>query len=65
MDERATLSLVTELKPEVARKLNLRCTRCGYGVFRASPPERCPMCQASSAWVHLPMRPSAVAVGER
>lgn len=39
-------------------KLNLRCTRCGYGALRSSAPERCPMCQAENAWIHAPRRSS-------
>jgi len=38
------------------RKLSLECSSCGYGIVRAAPPERCPMCQAD-AWVHSPWRP--------
>lgn len=36
--------------PDAARKLNLSCTRCGYGILRSTPPERCPMCRAENAW---------------
>jgi rubrerythrin len=39
------------------RKLNLRCTGCGYGVLRATPPPRCPMCQAENAWIQAAQRP--------
>ena len=34
-----------------------RCAHCGYGVSRAEPPHRCPMC-AGVAWA-VEMRPSA------
>lgn len=37
-------------------KRSLVCTLCGYGVFRSAPPERCPMCQAETAWIHSPTR---------
>jgi rubrerythrin len=36
---------------QVAQKLSLVCVGCGYGVLRAAPPDRCPMCQAEDAWV--------------
>jgi rubrerythrin len=39
------------------RKLSLECSLCGYGIVRAAPPERCPMCQAGARWVHTPWRP--------
>jgi len=39
------------------RKLSLECSSCGYGIVRASPPERCPMCQRAARWVHTPWRP--------
>lgn len=43
-------------------RLNLRCTRCGFGAVRSSAPERCPMCQAVNAWIHAPSRSSVAAV---
>lgn len=46
----------TQSESEAPRKLNLRCTACGYGIVRSVPPERCPMCQASNLWTHLPPR---------
>jgi rubrerythrin len=39
------------------RKLSLECSGCGYGIARAEPPERCPMCQAVDSWAHTPWRP--------
>ena len=53
---------VHEQEREVAKKRSLRCTFCGYGVFRSAPPERCPMCQAENAWIHAPRRSSAMSV---
>jgi rubrerythrin len=32
-------------------KRSLVCGGCGYGILRAEPPDRCPMCQAEDAWV--------------
>jgi rubrerythrin len=29
----------------------LVCAECGYGIVRPVPPERCPMCQDTVAWV--------------
>jgi rubrerythrin len=39
---------------EPPSKLDLRCTRCGYGVLRPTPPRRCPMCQTENAWIYAP-----------
>jgi hypothetical protein len=39
-------------------KLNLECSRCGYGIARSTPPERCPMCHAVGSWAHTRSRPS-------
>jgi len=33
------------------------CSACGYGIARALPPERCPMCQREDTWIHSPWRP--------
>jgi CheY-like chemotaxis protein len=41
----------TPWEPQVPRKLSLVCRACGYGILRPTPPGRCPMCQAESAWV--------------
>jgi CheY-like chemotaxis protein len=38
----------------------LRCSACGYGIVRARPPERCPMCQREDTWIHSRRRSSAV-----
>jgi rubrerythrin len=40
-------------------KITLSCTRCGYGVLRPTPPERCPMCQSANAWIVSSRRPTA------
>jgi rubrerythrin len=45
-----------EAQSKTTKKLNLRCLRCGYGVLRPAPPERCPMCQAESAWIRAASR---------
>ena len=41
-------------EPELPRKRSLVCAACGYGIVRAMPPGRCPMCQAEEAWVAAP-----------
>ena len=46
-----------EPRTTVLQKLNLVCSACGYGIARAEPPERCPMCHAVDSWGHLPWRP--------
>jgi len=35
----------------------LECSKCGYGIVRAEPPERCPMCHSVDAWDLSPWRP--------
>lgn len=35
----------------------LTCSGCGYGIARTTPPERCPMCQRETAWIHRAWRP--------
>jgi uncharacterized OB-fold protein len=39
----------------------LRCSACGYGIARSTPPDRCPMCQSEDAWVYAGQRPFAYA----
>lgn len=36
-------------------KRRLACAACGYGVVRAAPPARCPMCQAEGPWRPEPL----------
>lgn len=45
---------------ELPGKLSLVCVGCGYGIVRATSPERCPMCQAENAWTDAPSQRSAV-----
>jgi CheY-like chemotaxis protein len=47
-------------RPGVRQRRNLRCAVCGYGIVRAAPPERCPMCHGEHTWVHAPWRPFVV-----
>ena len=44
----------TSWEPKVRPKRSLVCAACGYGILRAAPPGRCPMCQAENAWVDTP-----------
>ena len=37
------------------------CARCGYGIARETPPERCPMCQDEGVWLARSWR-SSVAI---
>ena len=39
---------------EASRKRSLVCGACGYGILRATPPSRCPMCEVGNAWVDAP-----------
>jgi hypothetical protein len=34
----------------LARKLDLNCALCGYGIVSRAPPAHCPMCQAVAVW---------------
>jgi rubrerythrin len=40
-----------------APTFSLECAACGYGIVRAKPPERCPMCQSTGDWNHTAWRP--------
>jgi rubrerythrin len=40
-----------ESEQQVGQKRSLVCGGCGYGILRATPPDRCPMCQTENAWV--------------
>jgi CheY-like chemotaxis protein len=42
------------------RQRTLACSACGYGIARALPPGRCPMCQREDTWIDSPCRPFAV-----
>jgi len=33
------------------------CAACGYGITRAVPPDRCPMCGEEASWTPEPWRP--------
>ena len=35
----------------LARRLDLTCSMCGYGIVSRKPPERCPMCHVDAAWI--------------
>ena len=41
----------------LAPTFSLECAACGYGIVRAKPPERRPMCQSTGAWNHTAWRP--------
>lgn len=34
----------------LARKIDLCCSLCGYGIVSRTPPERCPMCGGGANW---------------
>ncbi|HJU37263.1 MAG TPA: response regulator transcription factor [Gaiellaceae bacterium] len=44
----------TRFEPRARQRRSLVCAACGYGIVRSTPPGRCPMCQAESAWVDAP-----------
>jgi CheY-like chemotaxis protein len=35
----------------LARRLDLTCSMCGYGIVSRKPPARCPMCHVDAAWI--------------
>lgn len=39
---------------QMARKSDLCCSQCGYGVVCRTPPEHCPMCGRTAAWIEPP-----------
>jgi rubrerythrin len=41
-----------------AQRLDLNCSRCGYGIVSREPPERCPMCGATPVWIEPSQPPS-------
>jgi rubrerythrin len=46
-----------QIRSLAAQRLDLSCSRCGYGIVSREPPERCPMCGATPVWVE-PSPPS-------
>jgi CheY-like chemotaxis protein len=42
---------VDETVSALARRLDLSCSMCGYGIVSRKPPERCPMCHVDAAWM--------------
>jgi len=42
---------VGETVSALARRLDLTCSMCGYGIVSRKPPERCPMCHVDAAWM--------------
>jgi CheY-like chemotaxis protein len=40
--------------PAAASLRDRSCSRCGYGIACASPPQRCPMCGRPAEWVWSP-----------
>jgi CheY-like chemotaxis protein len=42
---------VDETVSALARRLDLTCSMCGYGIVSRKPPDRCPMCHVDAAWI--------------
>jgi CheY-like chemotaxis protein len=42
---------VDETVSALARRLDLTCSMCGYGIVSRKPPERCPMCHVDATWM--------------
>jgi CheY-like chemotaxis protein/rubredoxin len=55
-DARASGAVESGRVAPVARKVDLFCSVCGYGIVRRTPPERCPMCGENSGWSESPGR---------
>jgi CheY-like chemotaxis protein len=34
----------------LTRRVEMSCSRCGYGIVCRKPPERCPMCRTGATW---------------
>jgi CheY-like chemotaxis protein len=47
----------------LARKLDLTCSLCGYGIVSRAPPAHCPMCQAVAVWTEQSGRLARNAAG--
>lgn len=49
--------LVRELEHRVHARAAVqrdgKCSRCGYGIAVAPPPERCPMCNRTAEWTYV------------
>jgi CheY-like chemotaxis protein len=48
-DTRAAGERDVRLAP-MARKVDLCCSRCSYGIVSRTPPARCPMCGGDASW---------------
>jgi hypothetical protein len=47
----------------LARRLDLTCSLCGYGIVSRAPPAHCPMCQAVAVWTEQSGRLARNAAG--
>jgi predicted Zn-ribbon and HTH transcriptional regulator len=47
-----------QVRSLAARRGDLNCSRCGYGIVSREPPERCPMCGATPVWIEPSQPPS-------
>jgi CheY-like chemotaxis protein len=49
----------------LARRRDLICPVCGYGIVSRKPPERCPMCHVDAAWTESRSWPARKSVTHR
>jgi CheY-like chemotaxis protein len=49
----------------IARKVDLCCSTCGYGIVSRTPPARCPMCGGEATWTASLSWTSRAALRER
>jgi endogenous inhibitor of DNA gyrase (YacG/DUF329 family) len=47
-----------QIRSLAAQRVDLNCSRCGYGIVSREPPERCPMCGTTPVWVEQSQPPS-------
>jgi CheY-like chemotaxis protein len=49
----------------LARRRDLTCSVCGYGIVSRKPPERCPMCHVDAVWRESRSWPARRAAADR
>ena len=49
----------------LARRRDLTCAICGYGIVSRKPPERCPMCHVDAVWTDLQSWPARKSAAHR
>jgi rubrerythrin len=47
-----------QIRSLAVQRVDLSCSRCGYGIVSHEPPERCPMCGTTPVWAEWSQPPS-------